>query len=645
MSKKKTGVLVLLLPVLLLSLAADVQGNPPLTGDLIHVASSKVTVGVLLDELPADSFSRVQAAVLAWEDADWAIHALQQISFTTYKLAFLSTFYKTYKGQLMLPADNAAYQLNWARPAYIANIHGHVLAARDYSFTTYLVGTSGSACASNPNLCPNKQGKVSIPFFLPADPFLHNQRTLYACMDEDQFPRNAIDSENSQVYYDDTCAAGPITNTTSCNGLITGCHCSQGSTVDCHTGLKQSVGMVPMDITFTVAKWDEAVAQKYEAYNSYNLQPTATGADLVGWLPGLAHNWFAYQYFPPQSCSVVEGTALAGWRKLLIFDSIHVNEGPTDMLIGNVKYFAGNANSFNQTAYHNMYYWGQCHQHPHFPYYSEYEYDVNGNSQRGHKQGFCIQSTNRIVNSRNSPIFSNFQNCSYQGVTMGWADNYNGGIPGQWIDMTGDESTGPVSKDINMFGNPQRWLCEGAPTLDAGGNPKWVFSGNYTKTPPYPTPEGLPIDIYQCVTSPGAWDNNHDQLQVLNPGPGQSLVTLPCSTHGHVIGPKRDCEFTSVSMTNTCTAGQKVTLTCTLPASANSQVLRLCESSWALRTGTACRFLDSSLLANTILAPGRSTAVTFTCPAARDPVEVGGLYSVYQGAVYFADAVVPALCA
>jgi len=74
-------------------------------------------------------------------------------------------------------------------------------------------------------------------------------------------------------------------------------------------------------------------------------------------------------------------------------------------------------------------------------------------------------------------------------------------------------------------------------------------------------------------------------------------------------------------------------MTCTASGS-YSQVLRVCEASVNLQSGTACRFNDNWTLSNTILPPGMPIAVTFTCPSARDSIEIGGHYALYSGALY-----------
>jgi len=184
-----------------------------------------------------------------------------------------------------------------------------------------------------------------------------------------------------------------------------------------------------------------------------------------------------------------------------------------------------------------------------------------------------------------------------------------------------------------MVGNPKKWLCEGVLQKNPDGSIDWMTSGTTTTTPPWPVP-GLPIDIYSCIDSPGAFDNNVDNIAVVIPASGGGLLTSTCLDEGHTFGAERDCEFTFTkeNMLKKCTPGAQVTLKCSIPNSAASQVLRVCESSIKLQTGTACRYNDAWTLANTIILPNVQTSVSFKCPTARDKVEVGGFYSLYSGA-------------
>jgi hypothetical protein len=85
------------------------------------------------------------------------------------------------------------------------------------------------------------------------------------------------------------------------------------------------------------------------------------------------------------------------------------------------------------------------------------------------------------------------------------------------------------------------------------------------------------------------WDgNNEGQVQVTIPPTG-SFVTQPCASGE--TGPLRNCGFVPDADNLVCTAGQQVQMSCqlnTASSTAAPQVLRLCESSAVLGTGTAC---------------------------------------------------------
>src|SRR5258705_6535517 len=60
--------------------------------------------------------------------------------------------------------------------------------------------------------------------------------------------------------------------------------------------------------------------------------------------------------------------------------------------------------------------------------------------------------------------------CKYQGITAGWADTYNIGIPCQWKDVT---ETPAGSYTLAAEGNPHHILCEGALQCDANDQQIW----------------------------------------------------------------------------------------------------------------------------------------------------------------------------
>jgi hypothetical protein len=69
-------------------------------------------------------------------------------------------------------------------------------------------------------------------------------------------------------------------------------------------------------------------------------------------------------------------------------------------------------------------------------------------------------------------------------------------------------------------------------------------------------------------------------------------------------------------------------------ASKPPQIVRICESSITFNTGTACVYterLASGIVQDTTLS------LTFTCPSARDAVEVGGWFSIYTSPLVAGD--------
>ena len=178
------------------------------------------------------------------------------------------------------------------------------------------------------------------------------------------------------------------------------------------------------------------------------------------------------------------------------------------------------------------------------------------------------------------------------------------------------DSTNPDDTTLSFLANPDQFICEGFPVLDASGNlifdPTEFISDN-----------GLPVSRERCNFTPG-WDaNNFGSTKVIAQD-GTSFVSQGCK-NGE-IGPLRDCGFStrSIQMAS-CIPGQSVRLSC--KSDYSPQVLRVCERSEALG-GVDCTFRDS--LANGIVNPSGAT-LSFACPAVRDPSVAGtGGYSVYR---------------
>jgi hypothetical protein len=152
--------------------------------------------------------------------------------------------------------------------------------------------------------------------------------------------------------------------------------------------------------------------------------------------------------FNPASCSVQEGSTVAGTRTLLRFTFTTPNVGTADLVVG----------SPNTNA--DVLEYGACHGHYHFRDYADYrlwtpsQFDswnalrtADPDAQahevlaahpelqpiRGDKRGFCV--IDLIPYSLVG--VPKYTSCSFQGISVGWADEYYHALDGQWIDITG----------------------------------------------------------------------------------------------------------------------------------------------------------------------------------------------------------------
>ena len=182
-------------------------------------------------------------------------------------------------------------------------------------------------------------------------------------MDESGFPWESLDTESSEMYYDDGCVSTPQLG--SYPLCFEDCHCSRDSSMDCPTALMKFIGLTVLNMTFTRVPWDEDIAKTLEANNKYKINTFLSGADLV---PvdinqsgqGLRRNIVVFKYFEAQSCESKECLSGTGWRKLVMFDSIFVNIGTKDMNIGEVNYVVGDIATFDFSVQHEQYYWFAC---------------------------------------------------------------------------------------------------------------------------------------------------------------------------------------------------------------------------------------------------------------------------------------------
>ncbi|KAF0719853.1 Aste57867_743 [Aphanomyces stellatus] len=604
-------------------------------GDLIQATiPNPTTVGVLLDEFPTSMHAELEQVYLAKDDAFWTARALAQADLAYFRLSFRPTYYENKTaGQMMLP-DPKMMDISFVGDAQVVAIDGHHYVARNYTMSAYVVGPKGDAAKVDADL-ETVGGAVVETFVFPVDPELVMQRTNFSCMNEGQFPLGSLDAESMHWYFDDTCTNEvdkPFNRSAGvpCNQ----CHCTVDVQLNCVDAIQKAIGATTANVTFTHVAWDEAIASSVEAENDYDVavgEPEDVGgANLVGKTKDLEHQITVYRYFKTNTCEAKEGCVKhPGWRRLVMFDATDVNVGSIDLeFFGNIGFT--NESTFFPSLYHNLFYWFACHAHPHFNSYASF----NVGQYPGLKQGFCIQSLSREVNSRDVSLVSSHFTCMNQGVTKGWSDTYNIGIGCQWVDIT---EAPPAKSNITIVTNPKGWVCEGTKVHAANGSEVFIPTGEKTDYSwGQTTPVGSSIDKWKCENdNDGAnYKDNVDTAPFEITAQGEGALTARCLKNGQTLGPKRDCEFKLQNTFVPCrTPGQVVQLECSLPANAKPQVVRVCESSILLKSGTACRFNDENTLANHVLTAPKTT-LSFTCPAARDAQEVGGYFSIYSGAVH-----------
>ncbi|CAF4185618.1 unnamed protein product, partial [Didymodactylos carnosus] len=488
------------------------------------------------------------------------------------------------------------------------------------------------------------------------------------------FPVPSVHPEQTKWFYDDTCKSEPPFNPTPLEGCVR-CHCSRTVNIDCITALKQHIGSVNVSFHFTRLAWNRVLADQIRKKSDPPSTQHPSDTDQKMLISGLASTLVQYKYFDNASCELKEpcigGT---GWRRLLLFDSSDENIGGVNLIIGQIYIILDNGTQQpNVVANHGLYQYDPCHRHYHFKYYGTFTF---GNSKfQNAKRGFCIQSTGRQANAEWSPLWSPFYNCTYQGNSAGWTDTYQAGIPCQWIDVTNyNTKASAVHDSLKANMNPDKMLCEGKLVLDSAGQQIWVATkfravDNQTVYKPKciigTNPSTLKNNVDEiwvatkfravdnqtvykpkCIigTNPSTLKNNVDEVRVALPRDGNGYVTAKCAPAGQHIGSQRNCGFTMKSSVGNCTPGKQTVLRCSLQSKSNtgnrqalvSQVVRICESSAVLHTGTACDY-DTSL-ANVVLpapskGPIQTTTVKFTCPNYRDPKEKGGLYSMYTAPI------------
>jgi hypothetical protein len=166
------------------------------------------------------------------------------------------------------------------------------------------------------------------------------------------------------------------------------------------------------------------------------------GPDLMPWAAAL-EPYVTTEEFDASSCEVQEGLIGAGSRRLIRYNTEVRNVGAEDMVMPPPQ-----DNPFFE--YHD------CHGHWHFKAFASSRLlDMAGNELRvGNKVSFCLLDGLRW---RSDAVQEGRYDCENQGIQAGWADVYDSGLPGQWIEI-GDLAPGQYQLELTV--NPENILTE-----------------------------------------------------------------------------------------------------------------------------------------------------------------------------------------
>jgi hypothetical protein len=150
----------------------------------------------------------------------------------------------------------------------------------------------------------------------------------------------------------------------------------------------------------------------------------ALGCDAADLIvdPEVLQPLFADIFMSDESCEVLEGCVGGlGWRKVMLFTTATPNIGSRDLALGVPANLP------------DLFHYSECHDHYHFDEFARYELrDGDTVLTTGHKQAFCLLDTTSWA----WPLALGQFDCSNQGVSRGFSDFYESGLPCQWIDVT-----------------------------------------------------------------------------------------------------------------------------------------------------------------------------------------------------------------
>lgn len=123
-----------------------------------------------------------------------------------------------------------------------------------------------------------------------------------------------------------------------------------------------------------------------------------------------------------ETCELYEGClGSTGAREVMLFTAASPNIGSTDLVMG------------IPANHPELYHYSACHDHYHFDEFARYQLLLGDEvAAVGHKQAFCMLDTVSWAWPNQLQKFD----CANQGISRGFSDWYEAGLPCQWVDVT-----------------------------------------------------------------------------------------------------------------------------------------------------------------------------------------------------------------
>ncbi|WP_265111152.1 lysyl oxidase family protein [Halosolutus halophilus] len=140
----------------------------------------------------------------------------------------------------------------------------------------------------------------------------------------------------------------------------------------------------------------------------------------VNFVPGVRNFNISTEVFDESSSDVEDGFVTPGEHRLLRFDMIIYNEGDRDAELGRPE------------DHPDLFEYSDSHGHAHLKGFNNYVLFNESGDRTGvvRKQTFCLRDLYQTRSTANS---SAQFDCEYQGISAGWADEYDASLPGQYI--------------------------------------------------------------------------------------------------------------------------------------------------------------------------------------------------------------------